>query len=207
MTSEQRPKLIWSPADDGQDVPQGALGHVPARVDWDRHCSSIRVFHHAVAASDSLDNESGAFERPDYLRSRYDREATRHKPGSYQKSGDVKCQSQLVWWPNYIKQSFKRAAEVGDRLFLRRAITDRANARAELGRGTPNTVLILLDDVGDVNDTSHDIQYGRPWCIMARPNGLPGAQPKDRASGRKRSCCPQPSRSNNPSQRSAIAPR
>ena len=108
-----------------------------------------------VAASDSLDNESGAFERPDYLRPRYDRDATRHKPGSYQKSGDVKCQSQLVWWPNYIKQSFKRAAEVGDRLFLRRAIADRAYARAELGRGAPNTVLILLDDVGHVNDTSH----------------------------------------------------
>jgi hypothetical protein len=98
---------------------------------------------------------AGAFERPDYLRSRYDRDATRHKPGSYQKSGDVKCQSQLVWWPDYIKQSFKRAAEVGDRLFLRRAIADRAYARAELGRGAPNTVLILLDDVGHVNDTSH----------------------------------------------------
>ena len=90
-----------------------------------------------------------------YLRSRYDRDATRHKPGSYQKSGDVECQSQLVWWPNYIKQSFKRAAEVGDRLFLRRAIANRAYAGAELGRGAPNTVLILLDDVGHVNDTSH----------------------------------------------------
>jgi hypothetical protein len=155
LTSEQRPKLIWGHADDGQDVPQGALGHVSARVDWDGHCSSIGVLHHVVAASDSLDNESGAFERPDYLRSRYDRDATRHKPGSYQKSGDVECQSQLVWWPNYIKQSFKRATEVGDGLFLRRAIADRAYARAELGRGAPNTVLILLDDVGHVNDTSH----------------------------------------------------
>ena len=114
------------------------------------------------------------FERPDYLRSRYDRDATRHKPGSYQKSGDVECQSQLVWWPDYIKQSFKRAAEVGDRLFLRRAIADRAYAGAELGRGAPNTVLILLDDVGHVNDTGHDIQYGRPWSTMARPNGLLG---------------------------------
>ena len=159
-------------------------------MDWDRDCTSIGVLHHVVAASDPLDNESGAFERPDYLRSRYDRDATRHKPGSYQKSGDVKCQSQLVWWPNYIKQSFKRAAEVGDRLFLRRAIADRAYARAELGRGAPNTVLILLNDVGHVNDTSHDIQYGRPWSTMACPNGLPGAQWKDRASGRKGSWCP-----------------
>jgi hypothetical protein len=132
------------------------------------------VLHHVVAASDSLDNEPGVFERPDYLRSRYDRDATRHKPGSCQKSGDVECQSQLVWWPNYIKQSFKRAAEVGDRLFLRRAIADRAYAGAELGRGAPNTVLILLDDVGHVNDTGHDIQSGRPWSTMARPNGLRG---------------------------------
>lgn len=126
------------------------------------------------AASDPLDNESGAFERPDYLRSRYDRDATRHKPGSYQKSGHIECQSQLVWWLNYIKQSFKGSTKVGDRLFLRRAIANRAHARAQLGRGAPNTVLILLDDVGHVNDTSHDIQYGRPWSTMARPNGLPG---------------------------------
>jgi len=121
----------------------------------DRDCTPIWVLHDVVAASDPLDSESGSLGRPDYLRSRYDRDATRHKPGSYQKSGDVECQSQLVWWPNYIKQSFKRAAEVGDRLFLRRAIANRAYAGAELGRGAPNTVLILLDDVGHVNDTSH----------------------------------------------------
>jgi hypothetical protein len=67
----------------------------------------------------------------------------------------------LIWWPDYIEHSFKRAAEVGHRLFLRRAIADRAYARAEIGRGAPNTVLILLD-VGHVNDTSHDTQRGRP---------------------------------------------
>ena len=77
-------------------------------------------------------------------------------------SGDVECQSQLVWWPDYIKQSFKRAAQVIDRLFLRRAIADSANARAELGGGTPDTVLVLLDDVGHMNDTSHSFNYGLP---------------------------------------------
>ena len=71
-------------------------------MDWDGDCASIGVPHHVMAASDSLDNESCAFQRPDYLRSRYDRDAARHKPGSYQKSGDVERQSQLVRWPNYI---------------------------------------------------------------------------------------------------------
>jgi len=75
LTSRQRPELVWSHADDGQDVSQGALGHVPACVDWDGDCASIGVLHHVMAASDSLDNESCAFQRPDYLRSRYDRDA------------------------------------------------------------------------------------------------------------------------------------
>jgi hypothetical protein len=142
------------------------------------------MLHHVVAAGDSLDNESGALERPDYLRSRYDRDATRHKPGSYQNSGDVEGQSQLVWWPDHVEQGFKGSAEVGDRLFLRRAIADRADAGSELGRGAPNTVLVLLDDVGYVNDTSHDIQYGRPRPPMACPSKLPGrleAQSKEGA--------------------------
>src|SRR5262249_53900716 len=104
---------------------------------------------------DPHDNESGAFERLDYLRSRYGRDAARHKPGSYQKSADVECQSQLVWWPDYVEQSFKCGAQVGDRLFLCGTIAHRADARAELGRGTPDAVLVLLDDVGHVNVTSH----------------------------------------------------
>ena len=75
-----------------------------------------------------------------------------------------------IWWPDYIEQSFKGSAEVGDRLFLRRAIADRADAGAELGGGAPDTVLVLLGDVGHVNDTSHDTQHGRPWSAMARPS-------------------------------------
>ena len=124
-------------------------------MDWDWDCTAVRVLHHVMAASDPFDNESGAFERPDYLRSRYDRDAARHKPGSYQKSGDVECQSQLVWWPDYFEQSFKRAAKVGDRLFLGRTVADRADAGAELGRGAPDAVLVLLDDVGHMNGAGH----------------------------------------------------
>jgi hypothetical protein len=125
-------------------------------VDWDGDCAPIRVLHYVVATSDPLDNESGAFERPDYLRSRYDRDATWHNRGSYQKSGDVECQSQLIRRPDYIQQSFKCHAQVVDRLFLCRAIADSANARAQLGRGTPDSVLVLLDNVGHMNGAGHD---------------------------------------------------
>lgn len=113
--------------------------------------------HHVVAATDPHDNESCAFKRPDYLRSRYDRDATRHRPGSYQKSSNVECHSQLVWWSNHIEESFKGGAQVIDRLFLRCAVADRADARAELGRGAPDAGVVLLDDVGHVNDTSHPL--------------------------------------------------
>lgn len=75
MTSEQRAELVRGHADDGQDVPQGALGHVPARVDWNCSRTPIGVLHHVVAASDPHDHESGAFERLNYLRPRYDRDA------------------------------------------------------------------------------------------------------------------------------------
>jgi len=124
-------------------------------VDWDGDCAPVAVLHYVVATSDPLDNESGAFERPDYLRSRYDRDATWRNGGSYQKSGDVECQSQLIRRPDYIQQSFKCDAQVVDRLFLRRAIAGSANARAELGGGTPDSVLVLLDNVGHMNGAGH----------------------------------------------------
>jgi len=124
-------------------------------MDWDGDCASIGVLHHVVAARDSLDNESCAFKRLDHLRPRYDRDATGHKPGSYQKSGDIECQSQLVWWPDCIEQSFKGSTEVGDRLFRRWAITDRADAGTEEGRGAPDTVLVLLEEVGNMNGPGH----------------------------------------------------
>lgn len=69
LKSEQRTELVWSHANVGKDVSQRAFGHVSACVDRDCDCASIVVQHHAVAASNPLDNESGAFERPDYFRS------------------------------------------------------------------------------------------------------------------------------------------
>ena len=146
---------------------QGALGHAASRVNWDRNCPPIGMLHHMVAATGPRDNETGAFERLDYLRSQHGRDAARHKPGNYQKSGNVERQSQLVRWPDYIEQSFKRCTQVVDRLFLRRTVADRTNARTELCRGAPDTILVLLHDVRYVNRPHHNIQYGRPWPTTA----------------------------------------
>jgi hypothetical protein len=133
MTSEQCAELVHGHADNGQNVAQGALGYVTSRVDRYGDCTSIRVPHHVMASSYPHHCESGALKRLYYLRSRYDRDAARHKPGSYQKSGNVECQSQLVWWSDYVEQSFKRGAQIFNRLFLRRTIADGTNARAKLG--------------------------------------------------------------------------
>jgi hypothetical protein len=158
--SEQRAELVRSHADDVQDAPQGTLGHIPPRVYGDRNRAPIGMLHYVVAAGDPRETKSGALQRLDYLCARYGRDRTRHKPGSYQKSGDVECYSQLVGWLNYIKESYESVAEVGDRLFLGRPFANRADARAKDAGGAPDAVLILLDGVGHVNDTSHSIDYG-----------------------------------------------
>ena len=160
MTLEQGAELVWRHADDGQDVPQGASGHVATRMDGDRHRASIRMLHDVVASGDPRDGEPRAFERFYYLRSRYDWDATRHKPGRYYNSGDVERQSEFVRYPDLFDQKLKPGPKIRDRLFLRRAIADSADARTEQGRGAPYAVLILLDRIGHVNDTSHSLDYG-----------------------------------------------
>ena len=57
--------------------------------------------------------------------------------------------------PTTSSQSFKCDAQVVDRLFLCRAIAGSANARAQLGGGTPDSVLVLLDNVGHMNGAGH----------------------------------------------------
>lgn len=117
MTSEQLAKLVRRHADDGQDVPQGSLGHVLARVDWDGDRAPIGMPHHVMAAGNPLDNKTSTLERLDYLHSRYGRDRTGHKAGSYQKSGHVECHGQLVGWPHHIEQCLKRFPQVVGRLF------------------------------------------------------------------------------------------
>ena len=118
--------------------------------------------HEVVAAPDAGDGEPGALQRLDYLGSRYDRDAAGHKPARYYKSGHVECQSHLVWWSDLFEQKLKSLAQVGKRSFLRRPVAERGDTRTKLGGATPDAVLVLLDDVGHVNDTSHSIEYGMP---------------------------------------------
>lgn len=161
MRSEQLAELVWRHADDGQDVPQRAYAQVLTAVDRDWNGPPVGMLHHVVAAFDPRNAEASALERFDDPRPRYNRDVARHKPASYQKSGHVECQSQLTGWFHHIKQSLKRGAQVGKRLFSRLAITNRADARPELGRGNPSAILILLKDVGHVYVTSHSSDYTR----------------------------------------------
>jgi hypothetical protein len=155
VISEKLTELIRGHTDDGQDVPQCAPRHVLTRVDRDRNATPIRVLHHVMAPVDPLDAEASALKRLDYVRSRYDRDGTRHKSGSYQKSGHVECHGQLTRWTDHFEQCLKRGAQIGDRLVWRRSIADCADARPDEGRSAPDAVLVLLDGVGHVDVMSH----------------------------------------------------
>ena len=112
-----------------------------------------------VAAVDSCDGEARVFQRLNYPCPRYDRDAAWHKSASYQKSGYVECQRQLVGYSDLLDEQFQAGAQVGNRFFLRFTLAERCNARTEVSRRGPSAVLILLDDVGHVNDTSHTTEY------------------------------------------------
>ena len=87
--SEQLPEFVCRHTDNGQDVPQGSLGHIAARVDRDHHAPTIDMAHHMVTSADPHDREASPFQRLDYLRPRI-------SPGSNRASGDVETQRQLV---------------------------------------------------------------------------------------------------------------
>jgi len=65
--SEQLPQLLGRHADDGQDVPQGALGYSTAGVDRYDNRAAVRMAHDMMAAADPNHRESGTFERLDHL--------------------------------------------------------------------------------------------------------------------------------------------
>ena len=108
-----------------------------------------------VAAVDPCDGEAGVLESLDDLRSRYGRDAARHNAANYQRSGNVECQRHLVRYPHLFNEELQAGAQVGECLVPGLSVAERGNARTELSRGTPDAVLVLLDDVGHVNDTSH----------------------------------------------------
>jgi hypothetical protein len=110
MRSEKLAELVRGYADGLLDAAHRACEQVFAAVDWHDSGTPVGVAHHVVAAVDSNDSEADTLESLDNLRSRRGRDATRHKAGSYQKSGYVECQSQLIWWPNLLKQQLQAGA-------------------------------------------------------------------------------------------------
>jgi hypothetical protein len=161
MRSEQRAELIWRHADDGQDVSQGAPGHVATCMDGDRNRASIRMLHDVVATGDPRDSESRTFERLNDLRSRYDWDAIRHKLGRYYNSGDVECQREFVRYTDLFDQQLKPRPKIRDRIFPCRAVADSSHAWPQQGGSAPHAVLVLLDDVGHVNDSCHKPSIAR----------------------------------------------
>ncbi len=155
MTSEQLGELVRGNADASEDAAQGPSWHIPALMGWHGDGAPVGMAHDMMAAVDPCDSEACAFKRPDDLRSRYSRDAARHKAANYQRSGNVECQRHLVWYPNLFNKKFQAGAQVCESRFLGRPVAKRSHARPELGGGTPDAILILLDDVGHVNDTSH----------------------------------------------------
>ena len=162
MISEQCAELIGGHADAGKDAAQGALEQILAAMDRHGYRTPVGVAHDVVATVDSRDCKADPLQRLDYLRSRYGRDSAGHKPARYYKSGDVECQSEFVRYPDFFDQKLKAGAQVSDRGFLRLALAERGDARTELGGCVPAVaVLILLDDVGHVNDTSHRFSIAR----------------------------------------------
>lgn len=174
-TSEQRAELIGSRADAGKDAAQGALEQIPVAVNRHRHGTSVRMAHDVMATVDPRDSESGPLQRLDYLCSRYGRDSAGHKPTRYYKSGDVKCQREFVRYPDLFDQKLKPGTQISDCGFLRLALAERSDAWAELsGRIPAFAVLILLDDVRHVNDTSHNLKYGTPCRPQMRATKTAG---------------------------------
>ena len=160
MTSKQRAELVWGQLGAGQDLAHGASRDVVACVDGhDNRASAVGMAHEVMATLDAGDSEAGLFQRPNDPCSWCRRDGAGHKPARYYKSGHVERQSHLVRWPDLFDQKFQSLTQVGKRSFLRRPVAKRGDARTKLRGAAPDAVLVLLDDVGHMNDTSHAIEY------------------------------------------------
>jgi hypothetical protein len=156
MTLEQRAELVGCHSDGLQDGAHGSGQQVFTAVDWHDGSTPVRVTHHVVTAIYPGDGETDALERPDNLSSGRNWDVARHKAASYQKSGYVERQSQLVWWANLFEQQFQARTQVRDCFLSRGPLAERGDICPQVGGSVPaGAVLILLDDVGHVNDTSH----------------------------------------------------
>lgn len=156
MTSEQRAELVRSQLSAGQDLAHGASRDVVACVDGhDNRASTVGMAHEVVATLDANDSEASPFQRPNDPCAWRRRDGAGHKPARYYKSGHVERQSHLVRWSDLFDQKFQSLTQVGKRGFLRRPVAERGDARTKLRGAAPDAVLVLLHDVGHMNDTSH----------------------------------------------------
>lgn len=156
MTSEQRAELVRGQLGAGQDLTHGASRDVVACVDGhNNRTSAVGMAHEVMAALDADDSKAGLFQRPNDPCSWCRRDSAGHEPARYYKSGHVERQSHLVRWPDLFDQKFQTLPQVGERSFLCRPVAERSNPRTKLRGAAPDAVLVLLDDVGHVNDTSH----------------------------------------------------
>ena len=62
--SEQLAELLGVHTDDRQDVPQGALSYVAARVNRDDDRPAIGMAHHAMTSADPHDSEDQPAQAP-----------------------------------------------------------------------------------------------------------------------------------------------
>jgi hypothetical protein len=165
MRSEQRAELVWGHADGVQDVAQCGCAEVSAAMNGHSDGAPVGMLHHVVAAVYSRHGKADLLKYSDYLRSWYYRDAARHKPARYYKSGNVECQSHLVGWPDLFDQQFQAGTQVCERSLLGFSLAERCDTRTEVRGGAPVTVLVLLQDVVHVNDSSH--VFIMPWKFVA----------------------------------------
>ena len=167
VTSEQRTELVRSQLGAGQDLANGASRDIVACVDGhDNRASAVGMAHEVMATLDANDSEAGFCQRPNDPCSWCRRDGAGHKPARYYKSGHVERQSHLVRRPDFFDQKFQSLTQIGKRSFLRRAVTERGDARTKLRGAAPNAVLVLLDDIGHMNDTSHGIEYRTFMAVL-----------------------------------------
>ena len=159
MTSEKRSELVGCQANTGQDLTQGAPRNVLTRMDRHSNRTAVRMPHEMMAAPDARYGEADALQSLYDLCARYRRNGARHKAVRYYKSGHVERQSHLVGCPYLFKQEFQSFAKVGERSFARRSVAESGDTWTELSGGAPDAVLVWLDDVGHMHDTSHATDY------------------------------------------------
>jgi len=178
---EQRAELVGCHSDGLQDAAHATRKQVFTAVNGHDGGTPVRVAHHMVTAIYPGDGETDALERLDNLGSGRNWDVARHKAASYQKSGYVERQSQLVWWANLFKQQFQASTQVRDCFLSRGPLAERGDICPQVGGRIPaSAVLFLLDDVGHVNDTSHTVSMScdpeSSTAIHSDPESRPAGQ-------------------------------